>query len=147
MTEYEIIGNVDMAATQDVFALDDESEQSVMIRFKCPKCGVMLNTVWLYPSTEMIFTTDCCGAVVIIEPDNEELINVIGQKGADAYIVSTEQLEQHKSNLIHKLVEAQARNDKLAVLVLETQLKVIHFNQQRADWFEEIETGREVMKE
>jgi len=72
MTKYEIIGNVDMAATQDVFLPEDENEQAVLISFRCPKCGVMLNTVWLYPSTEMIFTTDCCEAVVTFEPVKKE---------------------------------------------------------------------------
>jgi hypothetical protein len=63
MTKYVITGKAKVIPDWVV----DPDDLPIEIAFKCPMCGDLIRTLWLYPSTDMEFTTDCCGVTVFFE--------------------------------------------------------------------------------
>lgn len=63
MTKYTVIGK---AMVYPTWIIDPEDEP-IEIAFKCPLCGDSIRTLWLYPSADMGFTTDCCDVSVLFE--------------------------------------------------------------------------------
>lgn len=56
--------------TEDAYALSISDGEAVSVVFDCPYCGVMTQTVWLFPDTPMpIFGLRCCGENAIIIPE------------------------------------------------------------------------------
>jgi len=41
---------------------------SIIIKFKCPKCKQDITAPWRFPNTLLIFTTDCCDELVVFKP-------------------------------------------------------------------------------
>jgi hypothetical protein len=71
--------------------------------------------------------------------------NIIGIKGQDAYIIplsATDKLHLWISDMKHRRAEKLKQDDKLGVMLYDNLLKTPHFNQNIADWSEEIELGR-----
>lgn len=63
MTKYIILGK---AMVRPTWIIDPEDEP-IKIVFKCPLCGALIRTLWLYPSADMEFTTNCCDVTVFFK--------------------------------------------------------------------------------
>jgi hypothetical protein len=53
MTKYVITGKAKVVPGWVV----DPDDLPIEIAFKCPMCGGLIRTLWLYPSADMEFTT------------------------------------------------------------------------------------------